>query len=101
MSEFTEILLVGGANDGRRVQVNNVNRQAVLHQVIPRSKLKTGPEVGDVTFNSNREMSNDMEAYSLVSLSIGYGRYEIYLHQGVPVKEVMGLLLSGYRRIAP
>lgn len=101
MSTLTEMVLIGGANDGRRVQLDNRNRPVVLRQAIPRSKLDSGPEVGAVTFNNVREMADDTEAYSLILISICYENHEVYIHQGLPIDKLLPTLLSGYRRMAP
>lgn len=97
MSDYKEMVLIGGANDGRRIQANMRNMQAVMKQVIPRSKQAHGTDVGNVAFNTQREFVSDLEAYSLVSLSLGHERMDIYLHQGTPVKDVLKKLLEHYK----
>lgn len=88
MSEFQDMVCIGGANDGRRMRVAVKNRAASLQLVVPNGQK--------AVFHDDYK-GRETITYEVYSLTIICG-VELYMHSSLSPRECTRRLLEYYQR---
>jgi hypothetical protein len=87
MSDFVDLLCVGGKNDGRRMRVAVRHKRQSLQLVVPGTV--------SAVMNGNANASISYEIYALTSIC----GCEVYMHTSLSPHECVRRMLEHYQRL--